>query len=215
MQFGHSVILKLHNDDGLLGWTCHVYREARNEKKKIKFRQDNGNTLVFQTSNLEVPETIFWCTDQAEQSRSNQIVLRASGRLTVIRAKDIHIYVLYNLFCHLNFIGKKNSPSVIQLHLLLSDKPVSLEMYPQPAVLGESLTLRCLVWGTDQITEAIFSKDGTVIEHGIQSTYMISKVTESTKGKYQCNATYTYKGHTHGPPYRKESEVQEVLVQGM
>lgn len=181
----------------------------------MKFRLEDNNTAVFQTTNLKVPETIFWCTDQAEQRRSNQIVLRASGRHTVIRAKDIHIYVLYHLFCHLTFIGKKNSPSIIQLHPLLSDKPVSLEMYPHPVVLGESLTLRCLVWGTDEITEAVFSKDGSVIERGTQSTYMISKVTESTKGKYQCNATYTYKGRTHGPPYRKESEVQEVFVQGM
>ncbi|KAG7226354.1 hypothetical protein INR49_013765, partial [Caranx melampygus] len=171
MQFGHSVILQLHNDDGLEGWMCHVYREARNEMKTVKFRLENNNTVVFQTKQLRVPETIYWCTDQAGQSRSNQIVLRASAHA------------------------------------------ISLEMYPQPAVLGESLVLKCLVWGTDRIKETVFSKDGKVIERGTHSTYTISKVTESTKGEYQCNATYRHTDQAQGPPYQKESQVQVVLVQ--
>lgn len=88
-------------------------------------------------------------------------------------------------------------------------------MYPLPAVAGESLTLRCLVWGTDLITRTVFYKDNAVILDSVSPTYKIPKVTESVKGRYKCDATFTHKANTGGPPYQVVSDKQDVFVQGM
>lgn len=101
------------------------------------------------------------------------------------------------------------------LHLCLSEKRVSLEMYPLPAITGEGLSLRCLAWGTDEISSAVFYKDNTTIHTGSSPIYNIAKVTESGKGSYKCFATFTYKARTAGPPYKEVSDDQYISVQGM
>lgn len=88
-------------------------------------------------------------------------------------------------------------------------------MYPLPAVAGDSLTLKCLVWGTDQITRTVFYKDNTVIRDSVSATYNFPNVTESVKGRYNCDATFTYKANAGGPPYQVVSDQQDVFVQGM
>uniref|UniRef100_A0A8C4DMP4 Ig-like domain-containing protein n=1 Tax=Dicentrarchus labrax TaxID=13489 RepID=A0A8C4DMP4_DICLA len=144
-----SVILMLENDAGLQAWRCWVFRGT--ETKKIMLRLEKSSTnVVFQPRELTVSETIFWCTDKQEQLRSNQIIVRTSG------------------------------------------KEVSLEMDPLPAVAGESLTLSCLVWGTDQITHTVFYKNGTILLPNAKFTHTISKVTESDQGSYKCKAIFTY-----------------------
>lgn len=98
--------------------------------------------------------------------------------------------------------------------VLLSEKDVSLEMYPLPAVVGVSLTLKCLAWGTDRVTRAVFYKDNSIIQETQQTTYQINNVTESTGGRYKCEATYTHVQRTAGPPYQVVSDDQDVFVQG-
>uniref|UniRef100_A0A3B4Y907 Uncharacterized LOC111650268 n=1 Tax=Seriola lalandi dorsalis TaxID=1841481 RepID=A0A3B4Y907_SERLL len=171
MQYGHSVMLQLDNEDGLEGWVCWVYREGT-KTKKIKFKLENRDHVVFQTTRLEVPETIFWCTDKSQNERSNQIIVRTSGGHT----------------------------------------DISLEMYPFPAVVGETLTLKCIAWGTDQISKTVFYKGDTIIMHDAKSTYSITKVSESTQGPYRCDATYTHKARTSGPEYHRVSDIQDVFV---
>ncbi|XP_037610863.1 uncharacterized protein LOC119479395 isoform X2 [Sebastes umbrosus] len=100
-----------------------------------------------------------------------------------------------------------------QIIVRISVKDISLEMYPLPAVVGESLTLKCLVWGTDQISRAVFYKDNKIILESPNPIYQIPNVTESAKGNYKCDATYTHKGSTAGPPYIRVSDVQDVFVQ--
>ncbi|XP_068438597.1 uncharacterized protein [Clinocottus analis] len=100
-----------------------------------------------------------------------------------------------------------------QIMVRTSGKPVSLEMYPVPAVVGESLTLKCLAWGTDQISQTVFFKESTVILQGLNSIYNISYVTEDAVGRYKCNATFRYPGRTVGPPSKVLSDDQEVFVQ--
>lgn len=90
-----------------------------------------------------------------------------------------------------------------------------MEMLPRPAVVGENLTLRCLAWGTDQISRTIFYKDEKVIQDGHSSTYQIHNVTELARGKYKCDATFTFQGSTGGPPHNEVSDVQELFVQGV
>ncbi len=83
MQTGGSVILQLENEDGLMGWNCWVYRGQRKKKIKLRLKKDSVS-IVFQPRSLDVPETIFWCTDAAQEVRSNQITVKTSGRSTVI-----------------------------------------------------------------------------------------------------------------------------------
>ncbi|XP_051274261.1 uncharacterized protein LOC127373650 isoform X2 [Dicentrarchus labrax] len=170
MQLHSSVILMLENDAGLQAWRCWVFRGT--ETKKIMLRLEKSSTnVVFQPRELTVSETIFWCTDKQEQLRSNQIIVRTSG------------------------------------------KEVSLEMDPLPAVAGESLTLSCLVWGTDQITHTVFYKNGTILLPNAKFTHTISKVTESDQGSYKCKAIFTYVARTSGSPYQVVSDDQDVFVQ--
>ncbi|XP_010734566.3 uncharacterized protein LOC104923228 [Larimichthys crocea] len=175
MRPGESVVLQLDNDDGLQGWMCRVYRG--HETKRIVLRsKDNPKSLSFQSKDLNVQETIYWCTDSTQQRRSNQITVRTSG------------------------------------------KHISLEMYPQPAIVGENLILKCYVWGTDKIRHVVFYKKGEmndwkVILESRSSTYKIPDVTESAKGQYKCNAIYTHVARTYGPSYNVTSDIQEVFVQ--
>uniref|UniRef100_A0A3Q3MMY8 Uncharacterized LOC109986740 n=1 Tax=Labrus bergylta TaxID=56723 RepID=A0A3Q3MMY8_9LABR len=168
MRVNESVILQLDNEDGLRGWHCEVYRGKTTKYIKLKLQEDSVS-LDFQTSQLTVPETIFWCMNGG-QHRSNQITVRTS------------------------------------------EKTVSLEMYPLPAVVGESLTLRCLVWGTDQISQTTFYKDGVMLVRSDDPTYTIPSVTESAKGRYKCMSIFTYKDRTAGPHYSESSDDQDVLV---
>ncbi|XP_042254057.1 uncharacterized protein LOC121887385 [Thunnus maccoyii] len=94
-----------------------------------------------------------------------------------------------------------------------TEKDISLEMYPQPAVVGESLTLKCLVWGTDQISRAVFYKEKIVFANETTSTHKIANVTESEAGRYKCDATYRHVGETE-TLHKDVSDIQDVFVQG-
>lgn len=89
-------------------------------------------------------------------------------------------------------------------------------MYPHPAITGEDLRLKCLVWGTDRIKQVTFYKESGIIENkkgGSPLDY--SPATQSTEGKYKCNATFTYVGNTGGPQNHVVSDIQDVFVHGM
>ncbi|XP_028424371.1 B-cell receptor CD22 [Perca flavescens] len=165
-----SVVLQLENEDGLWGWKCCVYSGGPIKKIQLKLSNDS-RSVVFQSRRLDVPETVFWCTDKTEQNRSNQITVRTSV------------------------------------------KDVSLEMYPLPAVVGESLILKCLAWGTDLISHTVFYKNNEILDNSNRPTYKISNVTESAMGRYRCIATFKHKAYTEGPPYRVVSDDQDVFVQ--
>ncbi|XP_040922644.1 uncharacterized protein LOC121201086 isoform X2 [Toxotes jaculatrix] len=170
MPHGTAVNLQLENEDGdLKGWRCWVYRRAEKRQNRIMLRLVS-KSIVFQTKPLSVPETIFWCTDKAEDIRSNQVIIKTS------------------------------------------EQDIFLEMDPLPAMIGQSLTMRCIVWGTDRISKTVFYKDNTVITNTIGSMHVITNVTESSKGEYKCNATYTHVARTAGPPYCKVSDTQKVSV---
>ena len=83
VRTGSSVVLQLEHEDGLWGWKCFVYRGVSTKKIQLKLRNDSVS-VVFQPKRLDVPETVFWCTDKTEQNRSNQITVRTSGRPTFI-----------------------------------------------------------------------------------------------------------------------------------
>ncbi|KAM8729494.1 uncharacterized protein AB9X84_026725 [Acanthopagrus schlegelii] len=78
MKHGSAVVLNLYNDNRLSGWNCWVYRG--NQTRKIVLIANNDVSLDFQPRRLEVPETIFWCTDRNQQIRSNQITVWTSDK---------------------------------------------------------------------------------------------------------------------------------------
>uniref|UniRef100_A0A672H8C5 Ig-like domain-containing protein n=1 Tax=Salarias fasciatus TaxID=181472 RepID=A0A672H8C5_SALFA len=164
-----SVILQLEHEDGLRGWSCRVYRGDKVNIIPLKLEGENDVSLTFQPRGLLELETTFWCTDQSEESRSNQITVRTS------------------------------------------EKKVSLEIYHLPAVVGQDVTLRCLVWGTKQISRTLFYRGDEVIAEGNSNTIEILNITDSKEGSYKCQATFTYKAGT-GEPYRETSDAQDLLT---
>lgn len=88
-------------------------------------------------------------------------------------------------------------------------------MYPVPVMAGESVTLKCLTWGTDQISTTVFYKNNSVMPKTKGPTHKIESVTESEKGSYKCNAIFTYLARTAGPPYNVVSDRQELYIYGM
>ncbi|XP_020309271.1 uncharacterized protein LOC109865462 [Oncorhynchus kisutch] len=77
------------------------------------------------------------------------------------------------------------------LTIKTSDQVVRMIILPGPALLGEKLSLRCVVSGTDRISHTIFYKDKQTIKDGSSSSHVIDNVTESDQGIYSCQATFT------------------------
>ncbi|XP_029485242.1 uncharacterized protein LOC115106541 [Oncorhynchus nerka] len=96
------------------------------------------------------------------------------------------------------------------LTIKTSDRVVRMMILPGPALLGEKLSLRCVVSGTDQISHTIFYKDKQTIKDGSSSSYVINNVTESDQGIYSCQATFTRSDK--GMPNTVNSTQQELIV---
>ncbi|XP_070783587.1 uncharacterized protein [Enoplosus armatus] len=90
MPTGSSVVLELDNEDGLQGWNCHVYRGQRTNVIKLRLKNNSVN-LAFEPNSLNVPETIFWCTDMAQ--RSNQITVRTSEKDVMLEMDPLPVTV--------------------------------------------------------------------------------------------------------------------------
>ncbi|XP_042364387.1 uncharacterized protein LOC121959229 [Plectropomus leopardus] len=144
---------------------------------------------------------------RGEEPRKIHLTVKKDSDSVIFQPKRLHIPETI-FWCSDNQQIRSN-----QIIVRTSEKDVSLEMYPLPAVVGEILTLKCLTWGTNRISQAVFYKDDAVIKDSPSPTYEISNVTESVKGKYKCDATFTYMGRTDGPPNRVVSDLQDVFVQ--
>lgn len=71
----------LDTDEDLVGWSCFALREQG--KREISLNIVKGSTSIeFQPNKLVDVETIFWCENKDQSQRSNQVVLRTSGRWT-------------------------------------------------------------------------------------------------------------------------------------
>ncbi|XP_039472510.1 uncharacterized protein zgc:154125 [Oreochromis aureus] len=75
MWKGGAVMLKLENKDGLQGWRCWVYRGGKKPIMVSLKLEGVSNSMVFATADLNVDETIYWCTDRNRIHRSNQVIL--------------------------------------------------------------------------------------------------------------------------------------------
>ncbi|XP_047233158.1 uncharacterized protein LOC124875207 [Girardinichthys multiradiatus] len=99
-----------------------------------------------------------------------------------------------------------------QVILRTTEKEVTLEMDPFPAAAGETLTLTCLVWGTNDISNSVFYKNNRIYATVTGPIYKITKINESEGGDFKCEATYRYKAQTIEASHKYDSDVQEVLV---
>lgn len=99
--------------------------------------------------------------------------------------------------------------------LCLSELRVMLEPPALPALLGESVALRCVVWGGGKVENAVFFKDNKSVSNEMKDTYIITSATQDQTGKYSCRATYRY-SHISPDAARQEgiSDAQELKVIG-
>uniref|UniRef100_A0A673J2X9 Uncharacterized LOC107754685 n=1 Tax=Sinocyclocheilus rhinocerous TaxID=307959 RepID=A0A673J2X9_9TELE len=84
-----------------------------------------------------------------------------------------------------------------------------------PALQGEPVALRCVVWGGPKLEQAVFYKNKTEIKSSSEGTYIITNATQSDNGKYSCHATYRY-SHISAEAAQKQgdSDAQELKVIG-
>lgn len=102
MWKGGAVILKLENKDGLKGWRCWVCRGGESLKMVSLKLEGVNNSMVFQTADLNVDETIYWCTDKGRTHRSNQVILTTSGK---------HIFHYVFSFIEMKLMGVQRGDS--------------------------------------------------------------------------------------------------------
>ncbi|CAJ1080833.1 uncharacterized protein LOC117830239 [Xyrichtys novacula] len=134
---------------------------------------------------------------------TKKIKLKLEEKSTSLDFQPKQLLVPETIFWCSNTAKQQRSNQVI---VRTSDKNVSLEMYPFPATAGESLTLSCLVWGTDKIVDTVFYKDGKILSKH-SPMHKISEVTEVTKGIYKCRSKYIA-----GSSYEM-SDDQDMLLQ--
>ncbi|XP_024913504.1 uncharacterized protein LOC103381736 isoform X2 [Cynoglossus semilaevis] len=167
-----------------------------------------GQSVVLQ---LETEESLMdWeCkVYRREKKEMKTIKVRHNNNTVIFQPKALTVPETI-FWC----ISRSNHGRSNQVVVRTSDKEVSLEMYPLPAVVGENVILRCLVWGTDQISNTVFYKNKAVISNTHSSQHVITNVTESSLGKYKCQVIYTHVARTGGPPYIKTSDPQELLFE--
>ncbi|XDV48009.1 hypothetical protein PO909_017523, partial [Leuciscus waleckii] len=100
--------------------------------------------------------------------------------------------------------------------LKMTELKVMLDPPAAPALLRESVTLRCEVWG-GKAEKATFYKDNKTIPDTdiTKDTYIITSATQADTGQYRCHATYRY-SHISADAARQEgdSDPQELKVIG-
>ncbi|XP_028263789.1 uncharacterized protein LOC114437347 isoform X2 [Parambassis ranga] len=149
-----------------------------------------------------------WNCSVYEGVKRNWIKLRLKDNPVYLEFQSRKLTTHETIFWCTNYESRSN-----QVVVRTSEKPLSLEMYPMPAVAGESLTLRCLVWGAKVIKHTIFYKETTILKQGDEPTHEIHNVTTSVRGIYSCQATFMFVDKSSGPPYDRKSDPQDVPVQ--
>ncbi|KAL0156144.1 hypothetical protein M9458_047390, partial [Cirrhinus mrigala] len=82
-----------------------------------------------------------------------------------------------------------------------------------PVLQGETVALRCVVWGSPKLESVVFYRNQTKLRSSPEGTYIITNTTQDDNGKYSCRATYTFT-HISGEAEQQEgdSDAQELKV---
>ncbi|RXN02240.1 high affinity immunoglobulin gamma Fc receptor I-like isoform X1 [Labeo rohita] len=99
--------------------------------------------------------------------------------------------------------------------LKLTEHMVMLVPPALPVLQGETVVLRCVVWGGPKLENAIFYKDTKVLKSSPEDTYTITSATPDDNGKYSCRATYRFSQISAEATQREgDSDTQELKVIG-
>ncbi|XP_048029798.1 high affinity immunoglobulin gamma Fc receptor I-like isoform X2 [Megalobrama amblycephala] len=113
------------------------------------------------------------------------------------------------------FWCKKGTQRSNAVTLKMTELRVMLEPPALPALLGESVALRCVVWGGGKVENAVFFKDTKQIANKTEDTYIITSATQDQTGKYSCRATYRYSHISPDASQQKgDSDAQELKFIG-
>uniref|UniRef100_A0A8C2ESC4 Ig-like domain-containing protein n=1 Tax=Cyprinus carpio TaxID=7962 RepID=A0A8C2ESC4_CYPCA len=108
---------------------------------------------------------------------------------------------------------KKNIYRSNTVTLKMTEHMVMLVPPAVPALQGESVTLRCVVWGGLELENVVFYKDNTKIMNSSGGTYTITNATQDDNGKYSCRATYRFSHISAGAAQKEgDSDAQELKV---
>ncbi|XP_058622179.1 uncharacterized protein LOC131533738 isoform X1 [Onychostoma macrolepis] len=115
------------------------------------------------------------------------------------------------------FWCKKNKSDLRSNAVTLKKTELMVMLVPPavPALQGEPVALRCVVWGGAKLEKAVFYKNSIEIKSSSEGTYTITNATQSDNGKYSCHATYRFI-HISAEAAQKEgdSDAQELKVIG-
>ncbi|XP_051542856.1 uncharacterized protein LOC127434276 [Myxocyprinus asiaticus] len=97
--------------------------------------------------------------------------------------------------------------------LKMTESKVMLEPPATPVMRGETVALRCVVWGGGKVEQAVFYQNGKKIDTINDDTYTITHTTQENNGQYSCHATYRY-SHISQQAAQQEgdSDPQELKV---
>ncbi|XP_048029787.1 uncharacterized protein LOC125257452 [Megalobrama amblycephala] len=109
-----------------------------------------------------------------------------------VNEKRTVIFAELNEAKRATFWCKKGTQRSNAVTLKMTELRVMLEPPAVPALLGESVALRCVVWGGGKVENAVFSKNNMPIPNKMKDTYIITNATQAHTGKYSCRATYRY-----------------------
>uniref|UniRef100_A0A8C1TGI9 Ig-like domain-containing protein n=1 Tax=Cyprinus carpio TaxID=7962 RepID=A0A8C1TGI9_CYPCA len=110
---------------------------------------------------------------------------------------------------------KKNIYRSNTVTLKMTELMVMLVPPAVPALQGESVTLRCVVWGGPKLENAVFYKNKIKLPESSKGTYTITNATQDDNGKYSCHATYRFSHISAGAAKKEgESDAQELNVIG-
>ncbi|XP_043082072.1 uncharacterized protein LOC122329678 isoform X3 [Puntigrus tetrazona] len=110
---------------------------------------------------------------------------------------------------------KKDVPRSNAVTLKKTEVRVMLDPPAVPALQGEPVALKCVVWGGPKVDKAIFYKNNNVIKSSSEDTYTISHATQSDNGKYSCHATYSFSHINKQAAWLEgDSDAQELKIIG-
>ncbi|ROI16489.1 hypothetical protein DPX16_4523 [Anabarilius grahami] len=217
MSKGDGRNLVLQVDDDPNGWVCFVLRGENGFKLEphaqlspsiggAVMSKGDGRNLVLQVE--DDPNGWVCFVLRGENGFSIQPAVDEKRKRAVIFA-ELKEAKRATFWC------KKGTQRSNAVTLKMTELRVMLEPPAVPALLGESVALRCVVWGGGEVEKAVFYKDNKSIPNEMRDTYIITKATQDQTGKYSCHATYRY-SHIRPDAARQEgdSDAQELKVIG-
>lgn len=81
-----------------------------------------------------------------------------------------------------------------------------MQMYFAPAIVGQGLTLRCLCWDREKISQVVFYKNNAIILDSASPTHRMLSVAEADQGAYKCSVTLA--------DQTLASDAQELFIHG-